>query len=61
MSTSLPKAERRAPPLSPLDKGVIRSEEAAAVRRALAELPADYQEVIRLRVLLDMPTPSKPA
>lgn len=42
----------------PLDEGVIRSEEAEAVGKALAELPADYQEVIRLRVLLGMPTPS---
>ena len=40
----LSAAEHRQTPSHPLDEGVIRSEEAAAARRAMAVLPADYQE-----------------
>jgi RNA polymerase sigma-70 factor (ECF subfamily) len=54
----LSAAEHREIPSHQLDDGVIRSAEAAAARQAMADLPVDYQEVIRLRVLLGMPTPS---
>lgn len=40
---------------SPEDR-VLESEEADAVRRALRVLPTDYQEVIRLRILLSLST-----
>jgi RNA polymerase sigma-70 factor, ECF subfamily len=36
-------------------------ERLAAVRQALESLPEDYQEVIRLRVILEMPTPTAAA
>ena len=54
----LSAAEHRETPSHPLDEGVIRSEEASAARRAMADLPVDYQEVIRLRVWWGMPAPS---
>lgn len=39
-----------------LDDELVRAERLRAMRQALAELPPDYQEVIRLRVLLSLPT-----
>jgi RNA polymerase sigma-70 factor, ECF subfamily len=36
---------------------VARRERWASVQAALASLPEDYQEIIRLRVLLELPTP----
>jgi len=39
-----------------LDDDLERAERVQAMRQALAELPPDYQEVIRLRVLLSLPT-----
>jgi RNA polymerase sigma-70 factor (ECF subfamily) len=39
-----------------MDDQMIQSEQVREVKEALAILSEDYQEVIRLRVLLDMPT-----
>jgi RNA polymerase sigma-70 factor (ECF subfamily) len=39
-----------------LEEQVIKGEHIQAAQKALASLPADYQEVIRLRVILDLPT-----
>ncbi|NIM93580.1 MAG: sigma-70 family RNA polymerase sigma factor [Anaerolineales bacterium] len=40
----------------PMDERVMITERVEEVQRALVELPSDYQEVIRLRVLLELPT-----
>jgi RNA polymerase sigma-70 factor (ECF subfamily) len=39
-----------------LEDSVITSESIQEVQQALTSLPPDYQEVIRLRVILDLPT-----
>ncbi|HKZ54807.1 MAG TPA: sigma-70 family RNA polymerase sigma factor [Anaerolineales bacterium] len=39
------------------DDRVLRDENMLALEQTLEQLPSDYQEVIRLRVLLSMPTP----
>jgi RNA polymerase sigma-70 factor (ECF subfamily) len=39
-----------------LDEGLILSDQVQEVQDALTTLPGDYQEVIRLRVVLEMPT-----
>ncbi len=39
-----------------LDEGLLAEERAHVLRKALAELPPDYQEVIRLRIMLSLPT-----
>lgn len=39
-----------------LDDELVRTERIREMQRALAGLPPDYQEVIRLRVLLSLPT-----
>lgn len=41
-----------------LDEKIIWRDEVRAVEYALAQLPPDYQEVIRLRVVLGVPTAS---
>ena len=46
----------RAEPVDGLDDQVARRAQLTAVRQALAGLPEDYQEVIRLRLLLELPT-----
>lgn len=38
------------------EDGLIRQDRDQAIRLALASLPADYQEVIRLRVVMALPT-----
>lgn len=38
------------------DRAVIEREDRARLQRALERLPQDYQEVIRLRLLLSLPT-----
>jgi RNA polymerase sigma-70 factor (ECF subfamily) len=38
------------------DERLLAEERAYILRRALAELPMDYQEVIRLRIMLSLPT-----
>lgn len=48
--------ERLPSPEPAPDERLLAEESASVLRRALAELPADYQEVIRLRVILSMPT-----
>jgi RNA polymerase sigma-70 factor (ECF subfamily) len=39
-----------------LDEDLIQADRVQEIREALATLPEDYQEVIRLRVVLEMPT-----
>ncbi len=51
------EAAEKLPSLAPdPDESLIAKERAVVLRRALAELPADYQEVIRLRIMLALPT-----
>jgi RNA polymerase sigma-70 factor (ECF subfamily) len=40
----------------PMDESLIHAEKVREIQDAMATLPEDYQEVIRLRVALDMPT-----
>lgn len=49
-------AEQKQDGSEAVDDAVIRREQLATVQTALARLPEDYQEVIRLRLLLDLPT-----
>ena len=46
----------RPEPGAEVDDQVARRAQLTAVRQALAGLPEDYQEVIRLRLLLELPT-----
>ena len=46
----------RPEPAAEVDDQVARRAQLTAVRQALAGLPQDYQEVIRLRLLLELPT-----
>jgi RNA polymerase sigma-70 factor (ECF subfamily) len=39
-----------------MDERFIQHEEVEAIKRALKKLPEEYQEIIRLRVILDVPT-----
>jgi RNA polymerase sigma-70 factor (ECF subfamily) len=39
-----------------LEEQVIKGEHIQVAHQALASLPENYQEVIRLRVILDLPT-----
>ena len=39
-----------------LDEGVIIDERVQILRAAMEELPSDYQEIIRLRILLELPS-----
>jgi len=51
------EAVERLPSLGPgPDERLLAEERADGLRKALAEIPADYQEVIRLRIILSMPT-----
>ena len=51
------EAIEKLPSLDPApDKRLLAEESAVVMRKALAELPADYQEVIRLRIMLALPT-----
>jgi RNA polymerase sigma-70 factor (ECF subfamily) len=52
----LEAAERRLTSVQSLDSHVIMTERLGAIRSALEKLPEDYQEVIRLRLLLELPT-----
>jgi len=54
--TELSQAEQSGTPARALDEDLARMEQIVSLHRAMAELPADYQEVIRLRVLLSLPT-----
>lgn len=49
-------AEEYPDPAPSADEALIQSEERGRLQQALSRLPADYQEVIRLRLLLSMPT-----
>jgi RNA polymerase sigma-70 factor (ECF subfamily) len=47
----------RLPSLGPEpDERLLAEERADGLKKALAEIPEDYQEVIRLRIILSMPT-----
>ena len=51
------EAVEKLPSLGPApDERLLAEERATVLRRALAELPEDYQEVIRLRIMLSLPT-----
>jgi RNA polymerase sigma-70 factor (ECF subfamily) len=51
------EAIEKLPSLGPdPDEGLLAEERAIVLRKALAELPPDYQEVIRLRIMLSLPT-----
>ncbi len=39
-----------------LEESVVQNERMQELQRAMQDLPPDYQEVIRLRILLEMPT-----
>jgi len=52
----LEKSEPALETLRPLDEQVIRDEQMRDLRRAMDEMPANYREVIILRVILAMPT-----
>lgn len=39
-----------------LEQKIVEQEQVGRIQEALAELPPDYQEVIRLRVMLSLPT-----
>jgi RNA polymerase sigma-70 factor (ECF subfamily) len=53
---SLERAESLLADESSTDDEIIRREQAATIRRAIDRLPEEYQEIIRLRVLLEIPT-----
>jgi RNA polymerase sigma-70 factor (ECF subfamily) len=55
-ASSLESLGERAAQSAALDEALIRQDEAHWVMDALGNLPEDYQEVIRLRILLEMPT-----
>ena len=51
------EAVERLPGSSPApDEELLAAERRAVLRKALSELPSDYQEVIRLRIMLSLPT-----
>jgi RNA polymerase sigma-70 factor (ECF subfamily) len=52
----LEAVETSGTPVRALDEDLARMEQVASLQRMMAELPPDYQEVIRLRVLLSLPT-----
>jgi len=54
--TGLTEVENAGTPARALDEDLARMEQVAGLHRAMAQLPPDYQEVIRLRVLLSLPT-----
>jgi RNA polymerase sigma-70 factor (ECF subfamily) len=56
--SSLETADDMASLAPALDEGLIMQDRVHALQKAFPRLPEDYQEVIRLRVLLTMPTPS---
>jgi RNA polymerase sigma-70 factor (ECF subfamily) len=49
-------AEVHPDPAPSADEALIRREERRRLQQALDRLPADYQEVIRLRLLMSLPT-----
>lgn len=55
-TTSLESLEPMDSKATPVDELVVHRERLDLVKEALTELPNDYQEVIRLRVILKMPT-----
>ena len=55
-TTSLEGLEPIDSAATPVDDLVVHREQLGLVQQALATLPEDYQEVIRLRVILKLPT-----
>jgi RNA polymerase sigma-70 factor (ECF subfamily) len=55
---SLETTENMASLAPTLDEGLMMQDRIHALQKAFPSLPEDYQEVIRLRVLLTMPTPN---
>jgi RNA polymerase sigma-70 factor (ECF subfamily) len=55
-TTSLESLEPIDSDAIPIDELVVHREKLALIRTALTELPEDYQEVVRLRIILKMPT-----
>jgi RNA polymerase sigma-70 factor (ECF subfamily) len=53
---SLESAERVKKDLRTMDDQIIQGEHLQEIYRELAKLPQNYQEVIRLRVILGLPT-----
>ena len=53
---TIEEADRQGEGAGQLDEVLIRRERLMALRQALAALPPDYGEVIRLRLLLGLPT-----
>lgn len=58
---SLEDADRLPAKETGLDEKLIADEMGDKVRRALGKLPDEYQEVIRLRIVLGIPTPTAAA
>ena len=54
--TNLTEAERLGTSARALDEDLVMAERIRTVQQAMVGLPTDYQEVIRLRVLLGLPT-----
>jgi len=54
-------AEERPDPSPSADEALIQQEDKRRLKQALNRLPPDYQEVIRLRLLLSLPTPTAAA
>jgi RNA polymerase sigma-70 factor (ECF subfamily) len=52
----LEDVDQMAAPAKGMDERFVQVERIKAIENALADLPSDYQEVIRLRVVLAMPT-----
>jgi RNA polymerase sigma-70 factor (ECF subfamily) len=55
-TVSAEEAEERPDPSPSADEALIQQEDRRRLKQALDRLPADYQEVIRLRLLLSLPT-----
>lgn len=53
---SLESAEHAALESRSTDEEIILREQAARLRHAMEQLPDEYQEIIRLRVLMELPT-----
>ena len=53
---SLEAAQLVEHPASSMDEHIIKQDQANELRSAIEKLPEDYQDVIRFRILMDMPT-----
>jgi RNA polymerase sigma-70 factor (ECF subfamily) len=55
-TTSLESLEPIDSAATPVDELIVHKEQLELIRTALTDLPEDYQEVVRLRIILKMPT-----